>query len=348
MNNFKSLDHYILPSSLLLKITKLYENIGLQKSLELEIEEELKKKLFDKTLILDAYNLSTMLNLNISDSRKKQLLEKNNEPKNKEEKILINLKNTLKIINKDVINFKLNASELINYVNMIYNDKIKYNETEFNEVENKIKHSYSVRFLINKEFDDYDEYLNNNLYEKTILTSIILSDIFNLSPLSKHNDAALLIAVYYLLRQIKINIVNFESFFESMLKHYDMFLKSFNEGLINYQNGFLNPTKISENIIDSLNELFDQFAELVKDVKNKKNGNKQILIEQTILKLPSIFTKDDIRLYHPEASDTTIQRALNHLKNENIIMPLGTGRNARWRKNIENLNEIDISKLFGE
>lgn len=348
MNNFENLNHFIIPPKLLLKLTNLYQNIGQSNYLINKLEEEHLKKLKLKTLNQDTYYLSNLLELNITENRKKQLIEKDHEAKNKEEKTLLNLKKVLSLIDRDVQGFNLNASELINYINLIYNDKTKYREGDFTALENKIKHSYSVRFLINKEFDDFDDYLNNQKYENVILVSIILSDIYNLSPLSKHNDAGLLIALYYLLKEIKLAIINYQSFFEIFESRKEKLLDAFNRTTINYQNGFLNPAEITEGIIDILNELFLSFKNLTKETENKKNGNKQLYIENTILKLPTIFTKDDIRKIHPEASDTTIQRALNNLKNNELIMPLGTGRNAQWRKNVEKLNDLDLSKIIGE
>ena len=55
-------------------------------------------------------------------------------------------------------------------------------------------------------------------------------------------------------------------------------------------------------------------------------------IENTINKLPNIFTKDQIREIHPYVSESTINRALQKLRDENKIKPLGKGRSAKWRK----------------
>ena len=61
--------------------------------------------------------------------------------------------------------------------------------------------------------------------------------------------------------------------------------------------------------------------------------------------MPVYFTKDDVRRYHPDASDSTINRILFKLRDDGIIMPLGKGRSARWMKLI---NENDPKMIFGE
>jgi len=45
-----------------------------------------------------------------------------------------------------------------------------------------------------------------------------------------------------------------------------------------------------------------------------------------------VFSKDDIRLKHPLISDSTINRTLKRLQQENKIRPLGKGRSAKWIK----------------
>ena len=60
--------------------------------------------------------------------------------------------------------------------------------------------------------------------------------------------------------------------------------------------------------------------------------NKANNIENTILKLPEIFTKEEIRINHPFVSESTINRTLSKLRDEKVIKPLGKGRSAKWIK----------------
>ena len=61
------------------------------------------------------------------------------------------------------------------------------------------------------------------------------------------------------------------------------------------------------------------------DKKMKKIDN----VEATILKLPEVFTREQVRQLM-NVSDSTLNRALDSLKKQNKIRPNGTGRSATW------------------
>jgi hypothetical protein len=46
--------------------------------------------------------------------------------------------------------------------------------------------------------------------------------------------------------------------------------------------------------------------EIVKEFEYDQNLNKGNNVENTITKLPSIFTKEDIRAFHPYISESTL------------------------------------------
>ena len=71
--------------------------------------------------------------------------------------------------------------------------------------------------------------------------------------------------------------------------------------------------------------------------------NKSNNIENTINKLEDVFTKDEIRLLHPYISDSTINRTLKRMRDEELIRPLGKGRSAKWMKLYKTENK---DKLF--
>ena len=82
------------------------------------------------------------------------------------------------------------------------------------------------------------------------------------------------------------------------------------------------------------------------DSKLNKGDN----IENTIYRVPQIFTKDDIRIKHPYVSDSTINRTLQRLRDEGKISPLGTGRSAKWMRvtqTPERFNPYEQLDIFG-
>ena len=346
-NNYQNLNHYIIPSNLLIKLTDLYKEIGKIDDY-LDSLKDYKKILEEKCLILDTMSFSKLMNINITDSRMQSLLEKNYQPKNQQEEKVLEIKKLLELIKQDVISFNLNASELIGYLNKIEGkNKIKYSDTLITAFENKNKVNYSVRFLINASFDNYDEYINLKKYEKIITTSILYLDCCNLKPFSDLNEIASFILLYYSLLRIELPVFKYFSLFQYLLNHYDELNQLLKQTNINYFNGYMDHTLITNFIIDLCIASFNMIKEEVHLYQYKTKGLKSDNIELSILKLPSFFTKADVMKLHPEASMATINRVLNKLKEQGLIMPLGTGRSALWRKNVENIHDLDLSKLLG-
>ena len=77
----------------------------------------------------------------------------------------------------------------------------------------------------------------------------------------------------------------------------------------------------------------------------EKELNKSNNIENSILKLDEIFTKEDLRKRHPNVSDATIDRTLKRLKDEDKIRPLGKGRSSKWQRIISGHRKFGIEQL---
>ena len=70
-----------------------------------------------------------------------------------------------------------------------------------------------------------------------------------------------------------------------------------------------------------------------KNKKVSKTAHKSDVIEQSILmNLPDLFSKEDVARLNPSVSPSTIMRVLKKLHEKNYIIPLGTGRSAKWKK----------------
>ena len=99
---------------------------------------------------------------------------------------------------------------------------------------------------------------------------------------------------------------------------------------------------------DIVLEAYLELSDITKQVGYQEQGLKSDNVAMTIYRLPNVFTKDDIRKANPNVSDATINRILIKMRDEELIMPLGTGRSAKWMKNQEQINNVDLSKVLGE
>ena len=77
---------------------------------------------------------------------------------------------------------------------------------------------------------------------------------------------------------------------------------------------------------------------MLKNYQYDKRLKKGENIENTILNMRDIFSKEDIRAFHPYVSESTINRALISLRDRGYIEPLGKGRSAKWIRKYKGYN----------
>lgn len=349
MSNFTNLDHYIIPSDLLMCMLDAYQQIGKTNLYLDKISNDL-NHLNEKALIEDAKALCELLNLNIVDNRKAILLEKDGAPRNKEEEALKNIKTTLKHIQQDAKNYKIQASELIGYVNEIYGKhKYTYSTKLVSKAILKTNEKKTVRMLINERFDEFNYYTDNKKSENILLSMILALDVINLEPYNGENPLACLLLIYYLLFQNHIDVFKYQSFFRRLQIRFAEFEQEIKNASMNYYDGYIQPSGLSKILFEIIIDAYKETEELTKKISYQNLGLKSDNVETTIYKLPEFFTKDDIRKENPTVSDATINRILNKMRDDGLIMPLGTGRSAKWRKNQENIDkDVPLSRKLGD
>ncbi|MBR2891556.1 MAG: hypothetical protein IKC22_04150 [Bacilli bacterium] len=345
MSNFENLNHYIIPSELLIQMLNAYKEIG-KTDTYLDKLGTLKEISEEKTLLEDTFYIAHILGLEVTDNRIRLLLNKDIQPKNKEEEAIKNIKTTFQIIKTDALRYPLNAGELISYLNHIYGKhKFNYNNKTINTVVNKRIIKQSVRLLINECLDEYQLFIDNKKYEPIILSVILYLDIINLQPFNSENELAALISLYYSMCRNNITVFKYQSLFKFFYEKYAIIEDEIKKASINYFDGFIQATGFSKVIFDIIIDAYKTLNEDVKKYEYQNKGLKTDNVETSIYKLPEFFSKDDVRELNPGVSDATINRVLNKLRDDGVIMPLGTGRSAKWRKNTEN---VPLSRVVGE
>ncbi len=345
MSNYENLNHYIIPSELLIKMLNTYQEIGMIENYLNKIGD-LKEINEEKALLEDTFYLSLLIGNTVSDARKHLIINKDLQPKNKEEEVLKNLKLTLQLIQNDAKKYPLNAGELINYLNSIFGKRLfNYSNKVITKFINKRPVKQSARLLINESLDEFEQYNNNQKYEKIILSITMYLDIINLQPFSNENELAALLALYYSMQRNKIKVFNYISLFKYLYQNYQNFDNEVKNASLNYFDGYLQATNVCKLVFDIILNAHNEFFKDFKFFEYQQKGFKSDNVETSIYQLPEFFTKEDVREKNPGVSDATINRILNKLRDENIITPLGTGRSAKWRKNTEN---VPISRIVGE
>lgn len=323
MSCIENINRYIIPNDIITSLTKVYKYIGKNEVYE-DITKSSINKILDQTLQRDAYFLSKILSTTLTDARLKLIISKNSAPKNREEATLCNLIEVLADIQENYKKYDYRSNDQLNMINYIYQSQnIKYDAKEL--INNRSK-----RLLI----DDLTEivYNNKNNIESINLYTNYFIDLFNIKPFTQKNLSAALITLYILLLKSDLQAFKYVSFFEMIYNNYNEFNDRLLDVSYNWKEGISQPTSFIRFILNVIIEAYQKADSLVKEYKIDQNISKGDNIENTIYKLPNIFTKDQIRAIHPYVSESTINRALQKLRDENKIKPLGKGRSAKWRK----------------
>lgn len=330
MNNFDYLKNYQIPGDLLLELLSLYKTIG-----KSEIYSNIYKEDFlvdyNNSLEEDTFEVVKYLGLKVSFERQRLIITKDYAPKTKEETMVAEVKKMLISIRSNALEYKrpINSIDILDLLKRIYGPLVKINSHDFTiqGVKNK-----SVRYKFNTILDDYDAAIEQKLYEPIILSSILIMEMYNIKPYSEYNELALMLTYYYLLLKCGIVSFNFVSFFKMFLNNKEEAFNLISKGSINYDQGTI---FFYEFVKYTLSLINNSFSELKRIENNKvsKTAHKSDVIEESILhSLPDLFSKEDVSRLNPNVSLSTIMRVLKKLHDKNYIIPLGTGRSAKWKK----------------
>ena len=323
MSCIENINRYIVPNDIITLLTKVYMHIGKN-----EIYDEATKssisKIKEQTIERDAFFLGKILQLDLTETRLRLIITKNSAPRNREETILFNIIEVLTGIQNNFDKYNIRSNDQFNMVNYIYqNQNIKF------DVKQNINGRSKRLFL-----DEITEvvYMNKTNIENIILILNYFVDIYNLKPLTNKNDLSSFITLYILLFKANLSTFHYVSFFELVYNSLSDFEDKLLDVSYNWNEGIAQPTSFIRFMLNLILEAYNQTEKIVSEYKIDQTISKGDNIEQTIKTLPHVFTKDQIRQFHPYVSESTINRALQKLRDENKISPLGKGRSAKWRK----------------
>lgn len=324
MSCIESINRYIVPNDVINSLTNIYKYIG-KNEIYQEITSGSINKIVEQTIQRDAFFLGKLLKIDITDTRLRLIITKNSTPRNKEENILFTLLEILNDIQNTYKKYSLQSNSLLNMINYIYeNQSIKYD----------CKTDLPFRTKDKREFIDYlnSEIENHDDIEKIILYLNYFVDVYNAKPFTSNNDTITFIILYVLMLKADIEAFRYISFFEIIYNDYEGFKAKLLDVSYNWSEGISQPTTFIRYMLKLIVSAYRKADDVITEYKIDQNITKGDNIENTIYSLPNIFTKDQIRLEHPYVSETTINRALQKLRDEKKIKPLGKGRSAKWIK----------------
>lgn len=329
-----NINHQIIPNDVVITLTAIYKWIGKNGFFTDTVKGDL-ERIVEQTVERDCYFLSRILKLNISDARMRLIITKHSVPRNKEETTLYNIKELLASIQQKYKDTRHQSNDLLNLINYLYSHygdiKFDYANTEKRALLQS-QAMKSKRLILDEINEIVESSVAKNTFEKITLYLNFYVDFYNIAPFTQHNETAALFLLYLLLFKADLEAFRFISFFEMLTQNYEEFQLELKNASFNWKEGFAQTVGFLRFMTKLILKSYQQAYDLIKDYKFDSSLNKGDNIENTITKLPDIFSKDEIRLIHPYVSESTINRALIKMRDEGSIKPLGKGRSAKWIK----------------
>lgn len=333
MKSLSNMTRLNVPNDLLMDLIKLYQYRGKDFFYE-DVMRSNMDYIIKQTVEREAYFLSKRLHLEITDNRTRLIIKKDANPKTKDEQILSNLKEVFKILQDKAENFELTTNEIQSMARKIYakvkdiNFNSTYEEVQINLLREKQK--TSKRKKLEELLELYSRMLDHGDIEITQLVTNFFVDFVNMDIFTEENETIGVVLMYALLFRERFNLFRYSSFFEMLYNNGEAFNQACLSANYNWEDGFAQTTSLNRLLIKMMLTGYDKIENMVRDFKYDLGLNKSDNIENTISKLPDVFTKDEIRAKHPYVSESTINRTLQRLRDEGKIRPNGVGRSATW------------------
>ncbi len=339
MNCLKNIEYNKIANDIIKRYLDLYTFIGRNREFMKAFEEDF-TTLTRQTIQQDAYFMGQLLDLNITETRYRQLITKDVKAKTNDEQRLKNIKEAFLRIHDDTDSFELIDREIHDLLKFLHKDAASDHELAFAKENSRPEKKINLlssghktkREALSMLVERYHYAKRHHDYEDGFINLCFYIDLTQLKPFKKHNDTIALIMLYVLLLSDGYLCFHLSSFFEKLMKRKDVFMKLKNEAVANWTEGLADVHDLHRFILDVAIEAYKEVHEMLRNYTFDKELNKGDYIENTINRLNEVFSKEDIRNAHPTISESTINRTLARLRDEKKIRPLGKGRSAKWMK----------------
>ena len=345
MYSLENMKRISYQADLVMDLTKLYRFKGK----DFYYEDVFKKQMnavVNETIYKDCIYAARLLDLDVTENRIRLIVTKDSAPKTNDEKILANLKTVFGIIQEKGEDLDLAPNEFLSLADKIFKGIVNVGfRTEKVEIQYNLlreKKTVSRRDDFEKILNLYKSYLRNQEVEVTQLAANLYVDVVNTKIFDKYNDFLCLLIYYCLLFKERFNVFKHFSFFEMHYNRRPEFEAALSEASYDWKNGYAKTDTLNRLTINFMLEGYQKIEAKVQVHDFDKELKKLDQVATSILKLGEVFTKDEIRKQNKEISESTINRALEYLKKENMIRPNGTGRNASWLK-ITTEDHVDLN-----
>ena len=343
-----------IPNDIIIQSLRLYREIGKNQQYHQLFQDDY-EFLSKQLTYLEAYSFYRCFysDLKIPESRLKALQLESTRPKNRAETLYKNILEVFHIVHAPRRTpFELTVTEIHNLIMLLFKDYYTKDLLTYHKIE-RVKHSLlsnesvSKRELLEQMIVLYSSIRRTNEYELSYVNLNFMVDFLNMEIYKIPDNDILSVLIYYIIcMQDGISSTQYVSFFGKLLLNLKEYNTAKDFSKMNWKDGYSEINPLHRLMLRLNIELYDELEEMARDYQYESSLeiSKSDYIENTIDKLNQIFSKEDIRLKHPLISDSTINRTLKRMQEENKIRPLGKGRSAKWTKLYQKESKKSILK----
>jgi hypothetical protein len=342
MHCIENLARMTLPNDVFMATIKLYYQMG---------KNEHYLKLFSSNIEFimaqNAYEEARLFfriffpSYKVGESRLRSLRLNSTVARNKGETLVKNTFSVFQLIhNPKGSHFHLNVTEIHDLARMMFKDVYPPEKIQYQKIERQ-RHS-----LITHEIGSKREYLEQliiklqeskklGIYESVFLYLNFMVDMMNMEVFRfPENDVIAFLVFYVMMIEEGLIASRYISFFAKLSFNAHEFKTLMEKTKFGWNEGYSEIMPLARFVLRMYHETYLELSEFARDYAYEADLeiSKSDYVENTIDKLPDVFQKDDIRRKHPFISDSTINRTLKRLQDDNKIRPLGKGRSAKWVK----------------
>jgi len=345
MKALSNMDRIQMHQDVMMMMLSLYESKG--KSFYYDDLFQRDSHAFEKkTMEHNLIALAHLLNLDMTDARIRLFAKKPMSPRTKDEYFLANLKQALNQLHKHPENFELLVNEVGNLIKQLSRNTEAIQFVTYDKEEEgmlKVKKA-SKKDDLEKLMMLFDKQLKTGKYELTQLITNFYVDFINMNITTSQQELVGIIILYALIAK-DFSVFKYVSFFKYFKKEYEGWKSGVITASYYWSSGFAQTDMLARILLQILISAYEEVDRMAHEYVFEKELNKSNNIENSILKLDEIFSKEDLRKRHPNVSDATIDRTLKRLKDEDKIRPLGKGRSSKWQRIVSGNRKFGVEQL---
>lgn len=332
-------------SNIINLISKIHEYKGKQSYL-LDTKKDVLDTLLQVAKIQSTSSSNKIEGIYTTDKRIEQIVNQKLKPKNRNEEEIAGYRDVLSLIheNYDFIDINKNTilqlhKYLYKYTGLNYGGKFKNSQNYIEEVnelgEKKIRFTplspVETSIAIEDLCNSYNELVNSESCDLLVLIPIFILDFVSIHPFNDGNgrmSRLLTLLLLYKANYLVGKYISIEKIIEeSKDTYYDVLYKS----SVNWNNNQNDYSYFVEYYLGIILNAYKEFDSRISIIDNKTTSYDQIIeiFKDSIIPIDKSFIISKC----PNLSETTIERVLNRLLNEEKIVKISGGRYTKYKWN---------------